>query len=241
MRESGLCTFLDLINDADNVRLERTAGPAPLIDANYDSEPLVPWHVLTGSSGRAPIGLLRPPIVAQLRKENDVRRERGLPEVWDIVQEDQVESTGATATIRTLYVTFKPWADTPAKRTAVMKDLCERWRDEELFPDVCGPKKWRGEMYPVYSRPFGIHDHPSHGGADSAVSGMNFAFEMERSACALFGVVTYGVHMTIFQEDGDLDGTVSVWVPKRSSMKQTFVRSFFPCKPRVRTAFSPVT
>jgi len=85
-----------------------------------------------------------------------------------------------------------------------------------LFGDVCGPNKWIDEMYPVYCDPFGPHDDP----LDGNCSEKNYAFEMERSCCALFGVVTYGVHMTIYQEDG-FEG-VQIWVPTRARTKQTW-------------------
>jgi hypothetical protein len=228
MAETASCSFLDLINDGDNVALKQGVGSARFLDTNHNDEPLVPWYVSTKPSGRAAVGLLRPAIVAQLRKENDAKREARLPEVWGFAEESQNESD-ETAAKTTLYVTFKTWVGTPAKRTAAMGELCERWRDEALFPDVCGPSKWRAEMYPVYARPFGKHDYPADEGAwESADAEMNFVFEMERSACALFGVVTYGVHMTIFREVEDPEGgpsTIMVWVPKRASTKQTCVSS----------------
>lgn len=58
----------------------------------------------------------------------------------------------------------------------------------------------------------------------------NYAFRMERAAAALFGVVTYGVHMTIYQESGDDAGrrSVKMWVPRRARTKQTCV-SICPC------------
>ncbi|KAH7919390.1 hypothetical protein BV22DRAFT_1023067, partial [Leucogyrophana mollusca] len=49
--------------------------------------------------------------------------------------------------------------------------------------------------------------------------GGNYAFDLERSACALFGVVTYGVHMTIYRDDDD---GVKIWVPTRALTKQTW-------------------
>ena len=102
-----------------------------------------------------------------------------------------------------------------------MKELTERWRDTGLFPDVAGPKKWRNELYPVYKDPFGVHDHPTHSGVSSEDT-MNYSFEMERAACALFGIVTYGVHMNIFDEVEDESGRhLRVWVPTRARTKQT--------------------
>ena len=45
--------------------------------------------------------------------------------------------------------------------------------------------------------PFGILDHPSHGSDETQ---LNYVFEVERSVCALFGVVKYGVHMNMYEE-----------------------------------------
>jgi len=211
------CSFVDLINDCDNVHLScqhELGKPSILIDASFGSEHLVPWYI-SCSSGNAAIGLLRPVIVDELCKDNELRRGNGKPELWNI------ERHGETQISR---ITFQPWVDTASKRTAEMKELCERWRDTGLFEDVCGPKKWREEMYPVYSRPFGIHDHPSKDLRTTGESETNYAFEMERSACALFGVITYGVHMTVFQEIQCADSRETktwVWVPRRAKTKQT--------------------
>jgi hypothetical protein len=70
-------------------------------------------------------------------------------------------------------------------------------------------KKWRGEGYPVYAC---AHDHPSRPAGSEA----NFGFEIERSACTLFGVIAYSVHMMAFQEFQDLQSGASkqTWVPK---------------------------
>jgi hypothetical protein len=157
----------------------------------YDSEKLIPLHLSEDFASPA-IGLLRPTIVEKLRSENVRSREKR--------------------------VSFRSWLDSHVKRTDAMKELCERWRDTELFPDVCGPKKWRSEMYPVYRNPFGVRDHPST--SDNAE--LNFAFEMERSACALFGIVTYGVHMSMYQER-EVDGArrLYLWVPTRARTKST--------------------
>ena len=106
-----------------------------------------------------------------------------------------------------------------------MKELCERWRDTGLFEDAIGPRKWREEMYPVYKNPFWLHDNEH---ADTG----NYAFEMERSACAVFGVVTYGVHMTIYEDS--VEEGLRIWVPTRAKNKQTYVYLFwehrFCCK-----------
>ena len=64
---------------------------------------------------------------------------------------------------------------------------------------------WRNELYPVYLNP--------HRPIRSEL-----AFEMERAASSLFGVVTYGVHLTVYTTE---DPEWRVWVPRRSATKQT--------------------
>lgn len=190
-------SYLDLVDICDNVHLKTRTPSSP-----FDSEKLTPFHLSEDFASPA-IGLLRPIIVEQLRLENLRSRENSTDELWTISEKR---------------VSLCSWLDTPAKRTEAMKELCERWRDAGLFPDVCGPKKWRSEPYPVYRNPFGPRDHPS----TSNNADLNFAFEIERSACALFGIVTYGVHMSTFQER-EVDGAkrLYLWVPTRARTKST--------------------
>lgn len=62
--------------------------------------------------------------------------------------------------------------------------------------------KWRDELYAVY-------------GPDGEE-----LLRLERSSSQLFGVVTYGVHMTAYHHDAN--GELQIWVPRRSKTKQTF-------------------
>lgn len=66
-------------------------------------------------------------------------------------------------------------------------------------------KGWRNELYPVYD-----------------VTG-ELLFAIERSATPLFGVVTYGCHMTAYVK-GKVGGNESlrIWVPRRARHKQTY-------------------
>ncbi|PPQ90852.1 hypothetical protein CVT25_007387 [Psilocybe cyanescens] len=210
-------TFLEIVDICDNVHLHR--GPTSLCDVSFNSEVLVPLY-LSESSDSPVIGLLRPIMVEQLLLEDQTSRKNGTAELWSfrLDASKYIELRNGTTGPS---VSFRNWLDTPSKRTNAMKELCERWRDTGLFPNVCGPKKWRNEMYPIYSDPFGIHDYPLVAGHED---GLNFAFEMERSACALFGVVTYGVHLNIYDEVLQEDGqrSLRVWVPTRSFTKPTF-------------------
>lgn len=61
--------------------------------------------------------------------------------------------------------------------------------------------KWRGELYAVYGR------------------GKELLFNVERSASPLFGVVTYGVHLTAYARK---DGQLKIWTPRRARTKQTY-------------------
>ncbi len=61
--------------------------------------------------------------------------------------------------------------------------------------------KWRGELYAVYGK------------------NKELLFNVERSATPLLGVVTYGVHMTVFVRK---NGEIKIWTPRRARSKQTY-------------------
>lgn len=63
-------------------------------------------------------------------------------------------------------------------------------------------QKWRNELYAVYGR------------------GRELLFNLDRSASPLFGVVTYGVHMSAYTKSKE--GELKIWVPRRARSKQTY-------------------
>ncbi|KAK5078166.1 hypothetical protein LTR64_003429 [Lithohypha guttulata] len=83
-------------------------------------------------------------------------------------------------------------------RTKVLAAYLQDVRENNIFQVLTG---WRNELYPVY--------------------GLNreLLFSMERSASALFGIVTYGVHMTAYTQNSD---SIKIWTPRRSPTKQTY-------------------
>lgn len=88
---------------------------------------------------------------------------------------------------------------TPEERSELMaQTLTESVRRGEF--EIL--KGWRNEMYPVYA-PNG-----------------DFLLEMERCASPLFGIVTYGVHISCYTDDGN--GPLRLWVPRRARTKQTY-------------------
>ena len=60
-------------------------------------------------------------------------------------------------------------------------------------------KGWRNELYPIY-------------GSAAQIS-------IERAGSALFGIVTYGVHMTVYVKSTE---GLKLWVPRRAKNKQTY-------------------
>ncbi|KAJ7141559.1 nudix hydrolase 20 [Mycena filopes] len=192
-------SYLDIVNLCGNARV----GAPPPIPSKFDAEVLVPFY-LAPTPGSPIIGLLRPQIVELLQTENT---RAGKDAIWDIQPRK---------------ISFAAALDTHAKRSAAMQAMCERWRDTGVLPDIIGPGKWRAELYPVYHDAFGVHDYPSAAPEEGDGLQLNFAFEMERAACALFGLITYGVHMSIYQEvtnalSGERD--LRLWIPTRAKNK----------------------
>ncbi|KAI0634204.1 NUDIX hydrolase domain-like protein [Trametes polyzona] len=193
-------TFLQIVKACDNFRLSEAKG-----------ETLLPW-LLSPTLDSPAVGLLRPEVVVQLRK--DV--ETSATPAWEF---------GRDAASGREWVSFAREIKTPSARSRVMKETCERWRDSGLWPDEISPCKWRNELYPVYRNPFGPRDFPGHADEDAGSDSLNYAFRMERAASGLFGIVTFGVHMTVFEEDpaeGDLSARYKLWVPRRAATKQTW-------------------
>lgn len=101
-------------------------------------------------------------------------------------------------------LTFKP-SNVPSDpeqaaqyRTKILAKYLQETREARVFQVLDG---WRDELYPVF-------------GPDRQL-----LFSMERSASPLFGIVTYGVHMTAYIES---DQGIKVWVPRRAPTKQTY-------------------
>ncbi|KAI9667725.1 MAG: hypothetical protein M1821_000542 [Bathelium mastoideum] len=95
---------------------------------------------------------------------------------------------------------------TAAQRSAIIASTTAAMRATGAFAVLKG---WRDELYNVY-------------GAQGEL-----LFEIERAASPLFGVVTYGAHMTAYvRGDRSLqeqeDRGIRIWVPRRARSKQTY-------------------
>lgn len=87
-------------------------------------------------------------------------------------------------------------------RNQVIASLAARWRAERRYAVLLG---WRNELYTVYNPTSKAY------------------LLIERAAAALFGVVTYGVHIVGYIPPNKLAGQpFRFWVPTRSPTKPTF-------------------
>lgn len=90
-----------------------------------------------------------------------------------------------------------------AERSKAVASTTDAMRKTDHFAVLRG---WRDELYPVYG-PNG-----------------ELLFSMERAASALFGIVTYGCHMTAFTRPKGAKGSdgMKIWVPRRAATKSTY-------------------
>ena len=82
----------------------------------------------------------------------------------------------------------------------VIRDTLEEAKRRDIFQILRG---WRNELYPV---------HGPYSSRKPMVS-------MERAGSALFGINTYGVHMTAYVSTSQ---GMKIWVPRRARNKQTY-------------------
>ncbi|KAI1933208.1 hypothetical protein LOZ58_004502 [Ophidiomyces ophidiicola] len=70
--------------------------------------------------------------------------------------------------------------------------------EKDVFEVLRG---WRNELYPIYG------------------PGKKLLASIERSGSNLFGIMTYGVHMTVYVKD---ETGLKIWVARRAKTKQTY-------------------
>lgn len=170
-------TLLPVLKACDNFSLDST------------KETLVP--ICLSSESDTPLGYLFPDVLGLLQSYNEHVPPTG-PQPFVITAEK---------------VSIATHIDTFDLRSALFKDLCEKWRHAGHFAGVIGGRLWRDELYAIYAHPF------------RGIVKTSAVFAMERVCCALFGFVTYGVHMTIYTPD------MRIWVPRRSKTKQTYAQT----------------
>ncbi|KAK2865406.1 hypothetical protein FQN49_003602 [Arthroderma sp. PD_2] len=105
----------------------------------------------------------------------------------------EINSESRTVTL------LAPKGATEAQRSALLAQTLETAAKSGKV-DVL--KGWRNELYPIY------------GPQKELVA------SVERAGSSLFGILSYGVHMTVYTKDAE--NGIQVWVPRRSRTKQTY-------------------
>ena len=82
----------------------------------------------------------------------------------------------------------------------VLKEVLDRAKAQDLFGVLQG---WRNELYPILGHKDKLENNIS----------------MERAGAALFGINSYGVHMTTYVRTPE---GMKIWVPRRAESKQTY-------------------
>ncbi|ELU42869.1 DUF2461 domain-containing protein [Rhizoctonia solani AG-1 IA] len=89
------------------------------------------------------------------------------------------DSTRPPSVAQVKAIAFDDRLSTAEERSEAIERASMEWREQGLFAGVIGGRQWRNERYTVYVHPF-----------RNAGLGGEVAFELERSACQLFGFVT---------------------------------------------------
>jgi hypothetical protein len=91
-----------------------------------------------------------------------------------------LEPPSTLSPANTKAIAFDSRLSTPGARSEAIERACLEWRTNGLFAEATGGRQWRNEKYTIYAHPF----------KNIGVGG-EIAFLLERSACELFGFVTY--------------------------------------------------
>ena len=84
-----------------------------------------------------------------------------------------------------------------AAQNKIISDTLAAARQDKTFKVLRG---WRDELYPIYGSPSGT-------------------VSIERAGSGLFGILTFGVHLTAYVEGGN---GLQIWVPRRAKDKKTY-------------------
>ncbi|WWD22331.1 hypothetical protein CI109_106822 [Kwoniella shandongensis] len=177
--------------------------------------PYVPFHLTLADhlAHLPPLGLLRPDVLREMKK---VVATQSPEPLWEFYEgEGKPDETG-NFNRKTECVYFDEKVVEGGKEVLAkrMAEVAQKWREEGVFPLPLGG--WRNELYSIYASPqssaFKSLSKPS--GTFS-----NLAFPLERAACAIFGLATFGVHLTAYEGEGE---DMKVWVPRRSKTKATW-------------------
>jgi len=200
-------TLLPIVLAADNFPASPYDQPYPLFNPTT-GERYIPFH-LTFADYQAnlpPVGYLRPEVINDLL--SDERDAETCPwQAHSSASGAGEEDEDMELDLKVECVFFADWVVRAGSEEMgrVMQETAIQWRAGGKFPEQLGGellvvlngKKgklkpgWRNEKYRVYAA-----KSSSALKIDGNVPFSNFAFALERSACAIFGFATFGVHLT---------------------------------------------
>ncbi|KAL3496201.1 NUDIX hydrolase domain-like protein [Aspergillus germanicus] len=94
------------------------------------------------------------------------------------------------------------------QRTALMDSTLKAMSTTPTRPEFLSlARKWRNETFPIYTT--------------TSTKPKTLLLEIERSASALFGILTSGVQLTAYTTD-PVTNELKIWVARRSRKKQTY-------------------
>lgn len=91
--------------------------------------------------------------------------------------------------------------ETVEELTKLLNAVAQFWRVRDAFEVLKG---WRDEQYTIYG------------------PGRIVLFTLERAACGLFGLVTYGAHLNVYIPASEGGRPLRMWCPRRAKTKATF-------------------
>ncbi|WWC97335.1 hypothetical protein V866_004214 [Kwoniella sp. B9012] len=184
-------SFLPIIEAVDNF-------PYDLFPSTY-----IPFHLTLSDHQNKlpPIGLLRQGIV----EEMSLVVER----IWEF------EYSSAERKVICVYFNDDLIKKGREEISRVMAEVIRKWKNEGKFSKLSSGRC--KEDYDVYasSKSSGLQEASS----SEIAPDKNIAFHLKDAACALFGIATFGTHMTAYEGEGK---DMKVWVPTRSQSKATW-------------------
>lgn len=191
-------SLLDIVSTCHNY-------PFPLF-TSPTSEQYHAFH-LHLSPTTAQIGFLTREVFAAIRDDDSG--------TFCIEEQDPAQSS-ASRPAGLARVGLNPSLNDFKTRSQALNAVVRRWKEAGLFKGALDG--WRDEQYAIYAST----DEGEYRSWSKATRGNTSpnppAFELERAACALLGLATYGVHLTAYTTDGDL----RVWTPRRAATKATW-------------------
>ncbi|WVW81506.1 hypothetical protein I302_103500 [Kwoniella bestiolae CBS 10118] len=165
------------------------------------AEGYIPFHLTLSDfqNDLPPIGLLCHDVVKEMRAVAEG--------IWKFEEDKE------TAQVRCVYFTESLVAKGGEEIGREGGRVVKLWKEcGKFWGRLSG---WRDECYAVYasSKSSGLI-----ASSDPGIYG-NVIFNLERSACPLFGVATFGVRMTAYEGEGE---NMKIWVPTRSKTKSTW-------------------